>query len=51
MIEITPNLIVDDLTPLEVEIPWLKPLLVMLSVPLIILLGHHDVRAMRAYHD
>ena len=50
MLDITPDLIIAEVIPLEIEIPFLMPITVALSMSIISWLGYYDIKALRAYN-
>jgi len=50
MLDIDPNRIVAEVLPLEIEIPFLIPIVVALSMSIISWLGYYDIKALRAYN-
>jgi hypothetical protein len=49
MIEIRTNFI-DNLSPLEFEIPYLRPTIIALGILTLIALYYYDTKAMRSYY-
>ena len=49
MLDIVPDLIIAKVIPLEIEIPFLMPITVALSMSIISWLGYYDIKALRAY--
>ena len=50
MLDIVPDLIIAKVIPLEIEIPFLMPITVALSMSIISWLGDYDIKALRAYN-
>jgi hypothetical protein len=50
MLDISPDLILAKVIPLEIEIPFLMPITVALSMSIISWLGYYDIKALRAYN-
>tara|TARA_B100000131_G_C18054401_1_gene587762 strand:+ start:657 stop:812 length:156 start_codon:yes stop_codon:yes gene_type:complete len=50
MLDIAPDLIVANMLPLEVEIPFLMPMAMVLAMSIVLWLGYYDIKALREYH-